>query len=118
MSTASKSKSDNATAPRLSALQRRSHWVVWILLTAALAFSFYVRWRLRASPFERDEGEYAYIGQQLLQGIPPFKLAYSMKLPGTSMVYAAMMAVFGQTDVGIHVGFLCINLATIVLSRP
>lgn len=38
------------------------------------------------APLERDEGEYAYAGQLMLQGIPPYQLAYNMKLPGT---YAA-----------------------------
>ena len=38
-----------------------------------------------------------------------------MKLPGTYIAYAALMAVFGQTTAGIHLGLLAVNLATIVL---
>jgi hypothetical protein len=38
---------------------------------------------------ERDEGEYAYAGQLMLQGIPPYQLAYTMKLPGPFAAYAA-----------------------------
>ena len=38
-----------------------------------------------------------------------------MKLPGTYLAYAALMAVFGQTTAGIHLGLLSVNLATIVL---
>ena len=64
---------------------------------------------------ERDEGEYAYGGQLMLEGVPPFKLAYSMKLPGTDAGYAAIMALFGQTTAGIHLGFLLVNLATVAL---
>ena len=42
-----------------------------------------IRIRLLGIPLERDEGEYAYAGQLMLQGIPPYKLAYNMKFPGT-----------------------------------
>jgi hypothetical protein len=41
-----------------------------------------VRVRLADVPLERDEGEYAYIVQLLLQGIPPYSIAYNMKFPG------------------------------------
>src|ERR1051326_6227468 len=74
-----------------------------------------IRWRLRDMPLERDEGEYAYAGQLLLQGIPPYQLAYNMKLPGTYFAYAAILAVFGQTSSGIHLGLLVVNAATILL---
>ncbi|MGO9110267.1 MAG: ArnT family glycosyltransferase [Thermoguttaceae bacterium] len=89
--------------------------VAWTLLAIALIFAVYVRARLREFPLERDEGEFAYAGQLLLQGVPPYKLAYNMKLPGTYLAYAALMAVFGQTTAGIHLGLLAVNLATIVL---
>ncbi len=89
--------------------------VAWSLLAMALLFAVYVRVRLREFPLERDEGEFAYAGQLILQGVPPYKLAYNMKLPGTYLAYAAMMAVFGQTTAGIHLGLLAVNLGTIVL---
>ncbi len=89
--------------------------IAWILLAAAMIFAIYVRVRLREFPLERDEGEFAYAGQLLLQGVPPYKLAYNMKLPGTYIAYAALMAVFGQTTAGIHLGLLVVNLATIWL---
>ena len=80
--------------------------IAWVLLAAAMIFAIYVRVRLREFPLERDEGEFAYAGQLLLQGVPPYKLAYNMKLPGTYIAYAALMAVFGQTTAGIHLGLL------------
>jgi hypothetical protein len=89
--------------------------IAWTLLAMALIFAIYVRVRLREFPLERDEGEFAYAGQLILQGVPPYKLAYNMKLPGTYLAYAALMAVFGQTTSGIHLGLLAVNLATIVL---
>lgn len=66
-------------------------------------------------PLERDEGEYAYAGQLILQGIPPYTLAYNMKLPGVYAAYALLQAVFGQSTNGIHWGLLCVNAATILL---
>lgn len=80
-----------------------------------IVFVAVVRFRLRDMPLERDEGEYAYGGQLILQGIPPYRLAYSMKLPGTHAAYALLMAVFGQTPSGIHLGLLLVNAATVFL---
>jgi len=74
-----------------------------------------VRIRLREIPLDRDEGEYAYAGQLILQGVPPYQLAYNMKLPGTYAVYAAVFAMFGESIQAIHLGLLLANLATIVL---
>ncbi|MFZ2197104.1 MAG: glycosyltransferase family 39 protein, partial [Thermodesulfovibrionales bacterium] len=75
----------------------------------------FVRIRLLEFPLERDEGEYAYIGQLILQGIPPYSEAYNMKFPGTYLMYALIMSMFGQTIQGIHLGLLIVNCATIVL---
>ncbi len=77
-----------------------------------LLFIGFIRVRLLAMPLERDEGEYAYAGQLILQGIPPFELVYNMKLPGTYYAYAAGMAIFGQTTVGVHLLLLVINSLT------
>ena len=38
-----------------------------------------------------------------------------MKFPGVYAAYALIMALFGQTPVGVHLGFLIVNLATIGL---
>src|SRR5262249_41161593 len=68
--------------------------------------------RVADIPLERDEGEYAYAGQLILQGIPPYQLAYNMKFPGTYYAYSAILFLFGQTTWGIHVGLLLVNVAT------
>jgi MFS family permease len=85
-----------------------------VLLTAMVIFAV-VRVRLRHTPLQRDEGEYAYAGQLMLQGIPPYQLAYNMKLPGTYIAYAVMMAAFGQTVAGIRMGMLVVLLANTLL---
>src|SRR5882724_1655793 len=74
-----------------------------------------IRIRLLGIPLERDEGEYAYAGQLMLQGIPPYKLAYNMKFPGTYAAYAAIMSIFGQTIFAIHLGLILVNAVTIAL---
>src|SRR5439155_2795952 len=58
---------------------------------------------------------YAYAGQLILQGIPPYKEACNMKLPGTHAAYAVIMALFGQTPAGIHSGLALVNAASIIL---
>jgi 4-amino-4-deoxy-L-arabinose transferase-like glycosyltransferase len=87
----------------------------WILAVIVFGVVIVTRTRLLGIPLERDEGEYAYAGQLMLQGIPPYKLAYNMKFPGTYAAYAVIMTLFGETITGIHVGLLLINIATIVL---
>ncbi len=93
-------------------LDRRFFYVALLLVILLVAG---IRFHLRTMPLERDEGEYAYAGQLILQGIPPYALAYNLKLPGTYAAYAAIMAVFGQSAAGIRLGLLLINAATIVL---
>ena len=89
--------------------------ICWAIFLLFLLMIVLVRCRLLNIPLERDEGEYAYCGQLLLQGIPPFKLAYNMKLPGVGAVYALLMAIFGQSTQGIHLGFLIVNIISIIL---
>ncbi len=88
--------------------------VTIIFLGLILLFIGYIRIRLLSFPLERDEGEYAYFGQLILQGFPPYSLAYNLKLPGTYYSYALIMFLFGQTTVGIHLGLLFLNLGSIV----
>jgi hypothetical protein len=90
-------------------------WFVWLALVLILFGAAFVRIRLVNFPLERDEGEYAYAGQLMLHGIPPYKLAYNMKLPGTYAAYAVIMALFGQTIAGIHTGLLLVNAFTTLL---
>ena len=92
-----------------------SRWLVVLALAFILCAAALVRLRLLDLPLERDEGEYAYAGQLMLQGIPPYKLAYNMKLPGTYAAYAIIMAAFGETIRGIHLGLLLVNSTTILL---
>jgi 4-amino-4-deoxy-L-arabinose transferase-like glycosyltransferase len=94
-------------------VKSRNLWYAGLMLLLVMVVA--VRVRLLNLPLERDEGEFAYAGQLMLQGIPPYQLAFNMKMPGIYAAYAAIMAVFGQTTAGIHLGILVVNLATAVL---
>jgi len=85
------------------------------VLALIILFVIVIRVRLLDLPLERDEGEFAYVGQLMLEGVAPYKLAYVIKLPGTAAVYALSMALFGQTTAGIHLGLLLANVTAIVL---
>src|SRR5882762_9918391 len=95
-----------SSSPLIEALLRHRAWIV---VGLTVLFVLAVRVRLRDMPLERDEGEYAYAGQLILQGVPPYKEAYNMKLPGTYAAYALIMAVFGRSPAGIHLGLALVN---------
>ena len=103
---------NNASAPWLRGVLRHR---AWLLVGLTILFVVVVRVRLREVPLERDEGEYAYAGQLMLQGVPPYREMYVMKLPGTYAAYALIMAVFGQTATSIHLGLAVVNVASVVL---
>jgi len=90
------------------------YWDI-ILLVFIIALAAFLRSGLLSVPLERDEGEYAYTAQLILQGIPPYAETYSMKMPGIYAVYAFFLMLFGQTHTGIHLGLLLVNILTIAL---
>jgi Dolichyl-phosphate-mannose-protein mannosyltransferase len=101
----------SATATPARARHFNQHWTWWFMV-AVLVLMATVRLRLLNFPLERDEGEYAYAGQLMLQGIPPYELAFNMKFPGTYAMYALIMALFGETPAGIHFGVTIITTLT------
>lgn len=88
---------------------------MWGVLAALLVLCALLRLHLLDLPFERDEGEYAYAGWLILQGVPPFLEAYNMKMPGAYAAYAVLMAAFGRSVEGVHLGLLIANAATTIL---
>ncbi|MBL0191375.1 MAG: glycosyltransferase family 39 protein [Saprospiraceae bacterium] len=90
-------------------LSSTPYWVAFGILALLVA---YYRSKLLGMPFERDEAEYAYFGKLILDGIVPYKEAYNMKLPGIYYMYAFIMAIFGKTFYGVHLGALIMNLGT------
>jgi hypothetical protein len=84
------------------------------ILIILLLFLSYIRIRLSSFPLERDEGEYSYFGQLILHGVPPYKMAYNLKLPGTYFCYALIMGLFGQTASAIRIGLLLFNIGSLI----
>jgi len=96
-------------------MSRRPGLGAWALLGLIVLGAAALRLRLLNVPLDRDEGEYGYFAQLLLQGVPPYAQAYNLKLPGIYGVYAAILAAFGQSAAAIHLGLLVVNAATTVL---
>jgi hypothetical protein len=59
-------------------------WIWWVVIAIVL-LSGAMRYGLIDVPLERDEGEYAYAGQLILQGFLPYQDLYSMKLPSCAV---------------------------------
>lgn len=95
--------------------ERSSNIIYWVFLGIIILLVVCIRARLLEIPLERDEGEFAYCGQLLLQMVLPFKEVYTMKLPGTCFAYSLIMLLFGQTIKGIHLGLLFANCLSIIL---
>jgi 4-amino-4-deoxy-L-arabinose transferase-like glycosyltransferase len=98
-----------------NAAQGSRIFLPWFIVAVIIIVTAGLRIRLLNVPFERDEGEYAYAGRLMLQGIPPYSLVYNMKFPGIYAAYAFIMSVFGQTRAGVHFGLLIVNIITILL---
>ena len=110
---------ERTKARKDSALQQPSispkiPWT-YLLMGLVLLLVCFIRLRLLATPLERDEGEYAYMGQLLLQGILPYTEAYNMKFPGIYFIYAIVLAIFGEESSSIHFSLLLVNLGTSIL---
>ena len=97
-------------------LPGRSRYTM-IGLFLVLAVVTIIRLRLLNLPLERDEGEFAYGGQLMMQGVSIYKEAYNdaLKLPGTCAAYALAMTLLGQTTAAIHAAVILVTLATAVL---
>lgn len=74
----------------------------------SLGVVLWVQIWLLGAPLERDEGEYAYMAQQLLQGVLPYTESLSMEFPG-------ILSFFGESHGAIHLSLLFLNLATAFL---
>ncbi|MBW2286863.1 MAG: glycosyltransferase family 39 protein [Deltaproteobacteria bacterium] len=85
-----------------SSVPRSLRWTCAVVLFVAISAFVLVRVPLVSVPLERDEGEYAYIAQRLLEGDVPYRDAFDQKPPGTFFVYAAALSLLGPSVEGIH----------------
>ncbi|HEY6838593.1 MAG TPA: glycosyltransferase family 39 protein, partial [Geobacteraceae bacterium] len=83
-----------------------------VLLVLILILGFVLRMAFLHEPFERDEGLYGYIGQEILRGAIPYSDIADIKPPGAFYIYAAMIALFGNTLEAIRVATAVYALAT------
>jgi hypothetical protein len=86
-----------------------------VFLLLVVFFTIFFRLRLVNVPLERDEGEYAYMGQLILDGTPPYTEAYNMKFPGIYFIYAGILWLFGETHTAIHFCLLIVNVLSMIL---
>lgn len=84
----------------------------WISVVLVVIAAGLIRLRLLNVPLDRDEGEYAYMGRLLLDGVLPYAGAYSMKLPGIYGVYAGLLKLFGSSPAGIRLGLTLVTSAS------
>ncbi len=86
-----------------------------ILALAAVGLAVWTRWRLLAMPLERDEGEYAYAGWLITQGVTPFAEAFNMKFPGLYYLNALFFLIFGPSVQTVKFALLLANTASCLL---
>lgn len=67
-----------------------------LLAVLALIFFFFLRWNSFTTPFERDEGEYAYSAWILRQGTMPYQNSFLQKPPMIVYSYTFSQIVFGD----------------------
>ena len=73
-----------------------------LIVVAALAFVV-PRLAFVSVPLERDEGEYAYIAQRMLEGDVPYRDAFDQKPPAVFVAYAGAFLLLGTSVEAIHV---------------
>ena len=84
-------------------------------LMVILVMTALIRLNFLDYPFERDEGLYAYFASLILEGKTPLKDFYDTKPMGLFYMYAVIIAIFGKSVQGLHIAFLLVNLANILL---
>jgi len=75
-----------------------SHALVAVFFVAFVA----LRAPYLSLPLERDEGEYAYIAQRMIEGEIPYLDAFDQKPPAVFVVYRVAFGLFGQSIEAIH----------------
>lgn len=85
-----------------------------LLIGGLILFVLMVRFKLLSVPFERDEGGFAYIAYQMLEGKSLYLDLYEIKPPLLYIIYAFFITVFGHSIEGIHFGLLIFDVAYII----
>ncbi len=83
--------------------------------TGILIVFFMMRATIVSIPLERDEGEYAYIADQIMNGGVPYRDVFDQKPPGIFFLYMVALTVFGRSVEGIHIFMYLWTLVTTIL---
>lgn len=92
-----------------------SNLIFYTLIAVFCTIIFIIRLNFLDMPFERDEGDYALAGKLLLEGGRPYVDFFEQKPPGLFYSYAMIEAFFGKTIQGLHLGFIFVNIGSLLL---
>ena len=76
---------------------QRTNLIYKLICLLIIGMVVAIRIHLAGIPFERDEGEYAYAGQLITHGVPPYQEVYNMKFPGVYFMYALSFKLFDES---------------------
>jgi hypothetical protein len=107
-------KTTNASSTTYVQISSSPLWH-WILLSITLAFVLLARLQLLDMSLERDEGGFAYIGQQLFGEKLLYLDLLDNKLPGLYFLYWIFTQLPFEPTVRIHIGLLLVHSATLYL---
>ena len=93
--------------------QMRRTDLIWII--AALALCVIVRATFFREPLERDEGAYAYIGQEIRRGRVPYVDAWDHKPPMVHFIYALAFTILDEEAYAVRLAGMASALAATVL---
>ncbi|GLR16338.1 glycosyltransferase family 39 protein [Portibacter lacus] len=85
------------------------------LLIGLIILIYFIRVNFFDMPLERDEGDYGLAGKLILEGATPYVDVFEQKPPGLFYSYAFVEALFGTSSRNLHVGFMVVNMVTVVL---
>ncbi len=106
-------KNDNSTVLGKFSFNQEEK-VAYAILACLILLVILIRSKFYNIPFERDEGAYSYYGKLLLEGKIPYKDFYEQKFPGIFYFFATIVAIFGDTVKGMHMGFMYVNIITMI----
>lgn len=109
-----KKPTGSPTPPAAHTHPQRWTWDI-IGLGLLILFVLFVRVRLLGMPLERDEGGFAYIAYQMIEGKSLYADLYEIKPPLLYLTYALFITIFGHSIEGIHIGLLFFDISYILL---
>jgi hypothetical protein len=109
-------KVQETPATKAKAAPKQASKFTWdrLLIGGLILFVLLVRFKLLSVPFERDEGGFAYIAYQMLEGKSLYLDLYEIKPPLLYIIYAFFISVFVHSIEGIHFGLLLFDVAYII----